>query len=44
MMRVFSGEYRYRLRLTAAGMKILERRAVLDAEELGPMGSVSFIL
>ena len=43
-MRVFSGEYRYRLRLTAAGMKILERRAVLDAEELGPMGSVSFIL
>lgn len=43
-MRVFTGEYRYRLRIVAGSMKILERRAVLDAEELGPMGSVSFIL
>lgn len=43
-MRVFSGEYRYLFRLTANEMKIFERRAVLDAEELGPMGSISFIL
>ena len=43
-MRIFTGEYRYALRVTQAGLKIRDRRAVLDAEELGPMGSVSFIL
>ena len=43
-MRVFTGEYRYVLRVTEGGLKIRERRAVLDAEELGAMGSVSFIL
>ena len=43
-MRIFTGEYRYLLRHTGQGLKILERRAVLDAQELGPMGSVSFIL
>ncbi len=43
-MRVFTGEVRYILRTTGAGLKIVERRAVLDAAELGAMGSVSFIL
>ena len=43
-MRIFTGEYRYTLRQHADGLKIVERRAVLDAQELGPMGSVSFIL
>lgn len=43
-MRVFTGEYRYRLRRVDGALKIAERRAVLDAEELGAMGSVSFLL
>ena len=42
--RVFTGEYRNLLRISPDGYKIYERRAVLDAHELGPMGSVSFIL
>lgn len=42
--RVFSGYYRYKLRRVAGGLKIAERRAVLDAEELGSLGGVSFIL
>ncbi len=42
--RVFTGEYRNRLVYEAGTLKILERRAVLDAEELGQMGAVSFIL
>jgi len=43
-VRQFVGRYRYKLRRTDAGLKIAERRAILDAEELGPMGSVSFLL
>jgi p-cumate 2,3-dioxygenase beta subunit len=43
-VREFVGHYRYRLRRVGATLKIAERRAVLDAHELGPMGSVSFIL
>lgn len=53
-VRVYSGEYRYRLvlqgglskQLSVEGetLKILERRAVLDGHELGQMGAVSFIL
>ena len=40
-----SARYRYKLRRAAGGMlKIAERRAILDAEELGTLGSVSFIL
>jgi p-cumate 2,3-dioxygenase subunit beta len=35
---------RYKLKLTDAGLKIHERRAILDAEELGAMGAVSFLL
>ena len=43
-MRVFVGEYRYKLRREGGMLKIAERRVVLDAEELGGLGSVSFIL
>ena len=43
-VRVFVGEYRYRLRREAGTLKIAERRAILDAEELGSLGLVSFIL
>ena len=42
--RVFAGYYRYRLRRVGSELKIAVRRAVLDAEELGPLGAVSFIL
>ena len=44
LLRVFVGHYRYRLRRVAGRLKIAERRAILDAEELGLLGSVSFIL
>ncbi len=40
----YVGRYRYRLRATGDGLRIAERRAVLDCEELGALGSVSFIL
>lgn len=41
----FVGEYRYRLVRDGEGnLKIRERRATLDAEELRPQGKVSFIL
>lgn len=42
--RVFAGHYVYKLRRVGSELKIAERRAVLDAEELGSMGAVSFIL
>ena len=42
--RQFVGRYRHKLKRTDTGLKIAERRAILDAEELGPMGSVSFLL
>ena len=42
--REFVGRYRYKLMRTEAGLKIAERRAILDAEELGAMGAVSFLL
>jgi p-cumate 2,3-dioxygenase beta subunit len=44
MPRQFIGRYRYTLRRTDSGLKIHERRAILDAEELGAMGAVSFLL
>ena len=40
----FVGRYRYRLHRVGGVLKIAERRAILDAEELGALGSVSFIL
>ena len=42
--RQFIGRYRYKLKRTDVGLKIQERRAILDAEELGAMGAVSFLL
>ncbi|MGE3247581.1 MAG: aromatic-ring-hydroxylating dioxygenase subunit beta [Beijerinckiaceae bacterium] len=42
--RMFTGEYRNILAFENGVLKIAERRAVLDAEELGHMGAVSFIL
>ena len=42
--REFVGRYRYKLKRTDAGLKIHERRAILDAEELGVLGAVSFLL
>jgi p-cumate 2,3-dioxygenase beta subunit len=44
LMRVFVGQYRYKLRRVGGRLKIAERRAILDAQELGLLGSVSFIL
>lgn len=43
-VRVFVGEYRYVLRREGGALKIAERRAILDAHELGTLGLVSFIL
>jgi p-cumate 2,3-dioxygenase beta subunit len=43
-VREFVGHYRHKLRRVNGALKIAERRAILDAHELGPMGSVSFIL
>ena len=43
-VREFVGHYRYRLRRRGGLLRIVERRAILDAHELGAMGSVSFIL
>ena len=40
----FVGQYRHKLRRQHGMLKIAERRAILDAEELGILGSVSFIL
>lgn len=40
----YVGRYDYRLRVTNGKFSIVERRAVLDAEELGGLGAVSFIL
>jgi p-cumate 2,3-dioxygenase subunit beta len=43
-VREFVGHYRYKLRRVGGVLRIAERRAILDAHELGAMGSVSFIL
>ena len=42
--RKFVGRYVYRLAVTDDGLKIAERRAILDSTELGTQGAVSFIL
>jgi p-cumate 2,3-dioxygenase beta subunit len=41
---VYVGRYEYRLIVTGAGLRIAARKAILDSEELGGLGSVSFIL
>lgn len=43
-IREYVGQYRYVLRTTEHGVRIRERRVLLDAHELGSLGSVSFIL
>ena len=40
----FVGHYRYKLKRHGGRLKIAERRAILDAQQLGLLGSVSFIL
>lgn len=42
--RVFVGYYRHKLRRVGGALKMFERRAILDAEEIGALGSVSFLL
>jgi len=42
--RVFVGQYRYKLKRQGGRLKIAERRAILDEQQLGLLGSVSFIL
>lgn len=43
-IREYVGKYRYLLAQTEAGLRIRERRVLMDAHELGSLGSVSFIL
>ena len=43
-IREYVGGLTYQLRITADGLKIRQRRIVIDAHELGSLGSVSFIL
>ncbi|HTY65848.1 MAG TPA: aromatic-ring-hydroxylating dioxygenase subunit beta [Alphaproteobacteria bacterium] len=43
-IREYVGRYRYRLRVTDGSFKIAKREAILEALELGSLGSVSFIL
>jgi p-cumate 2,3-dioxygenase beta subunit len=40
----YVGRYRYELRLTGGEPRIAVREAILDAQELASLGSVSFIL
>lgn len=40
----FVGRYRYTLRMVDGRPRIARREAILDAEELGSLGAVSFIL
>jgi len=43
-IREYVGSYHYVLRRTADSFRIKERRVLIDAHELGTLGSVSFIL
>jgi p-cumate 2,3-dioxygenase subunit beta len=43
-VREYVGGYRYLLRRAGDGFRIKERRVLIDAHELGSLGSVSFIL
>ena len=43
-IREYVGAYRYRLQCTGDSFLIRERRVLIDAHELGSLGSVSFIL
>jgi len=43
-IREYVGAYRYQLRRAGDSFRIKERRVLIDAHELGNLGSVSFIL
>jgi p-cumate 2,3-dioxygenase subunit beta len=43
-IREYVGRYRYLLRVVAGALRIAKREALIDAMELGSLGSVSFIL
>lgn len=43
-IREYVGSYRYRLIYMAGSFRIKERRVIIEAQELGSLGSVSFIL
>jgi p-cumate 2,3-dioxygenase subunit beta len=43
-IREYVGAYRYILKRTGDSFRIKERRVLIDAHELGTLGSVSFIL
>jgi p-cumate 2,3-dioxygenase beta subunit len=43
-VREYVGAYHYLLRRAGDGFRIKERRVLIDAHELGSLGSVSFIL
>lgn len=43
-IREYVGRYRYELRVEDGRLKIARREAIIDAMELGSLGSVSFIL
>jgi 3-phenylpropionate/cinnamic acid dioxygenase small subunit len=43
-VRQYVGQYRYVLRIERGGFRIAVREAIIDAMELGSLGSVSFIL
>lgn len=43
-IREYVGGYRYRLLCVGGSFRIRERRIIIDAHELGSLGSVSFIL
>lgn len=43
-VREYVGAYQYRLKCVADSFLIRERRVIIDAQELGSLGSVSFIL
>jgi p-cumate 2,3-dioxygenase beta subunit len=43
-LREYVGSYRYVLKCEDRELRIVERRVVIDAHELGSLGSVSFIL
>ena len=43
-IREYVGSYRYVLKREGEGLLIKERRVIIDAHELGSLGSVSFIL
>ena len=43
-IREYTGGYRYILKRVGSELRIQERRVVIDAHELGSLGSLSFIL